>query len=91
MIGDLAATFVKLEHVLCNFSAIVIISVTERLQRGYTLSSTGVYILRIAREKTTQQVCTFDECILQQLAICQVKFIHFIFSNVWFYKCIFAT
>ena len=91
MISDLAANFVKLEHVLCNFSAIVIISIAERLQRGCKLSSTRVYILRMARVKTTQQVCTFDESILQQLAICQVKFIRLIFPHVWFYKCIFAT
>ena len=59
MIGDLAATFLKLCYVLCNFSAIVIFSVAERLQRGCKLCWTGVYILRMAREKTTQQACTF--------------------------------
>ena len=32
MIGDLAATFVKLCHVLCNFSAIVIFEVAAWLQ-----------------------------------------------------------
>ena len=66
MIGDLAGTFVKLCHVLCNFSAIVIFSVVKSLQRGCKLCWTGVYILRMAFEKTTQQVWTFDESILQQ-------------------------
>ena len=41
MIGDLAATFVKLCYVLCNFSAIVIFSVAERLQ---ALWDRGLYI-----------------------------------------------
>ena len=66
MVGDLAATFVKLCHVLCNFSAIVILSVTERLQRRCKLCWTRVYIYRMSPEKTTQQVCTFEESILQQ-------------------------
>ena len=78
MIDDLAATFLKLCHVLCNFSAIVIFEVAAWW--------TGFYILRMAREKTAQQVFTFDESIL----LYQVKFIHLIFSIVWFYKCIFA-
>ena len=59
MIDDLAATSVKLCHFLCNFSVIVIFSVAERLQRGCMLCWTGVYILRMACEKTTKQVCTF--------------------------------
>ena len=66
MIGDLAASFVKLCHVLCNWSAIVIFSVMERLQRHSKLCWTRVYIYRMSTEKTTQQVCTFEESILQQ-------------------------
>ena len=77
-----SVTFLKLCHVLCNFSAIVIFEIAAWLQALLD----GVYILRMASEKTTQQVCTFDESIL----LYQVKFIHLIFSNVWFYKCIFA-
>ena len=41
MIGDLAATFVKPCHVLCNFSAIVIFKVAAWLQ---ALLDQGLYI-----------------------------------------------
>ena len=65
MIGDLAATVFKLCHVLCNFSAIVIFEVAAWLQGLLD----GVYILRMAHEKT------FDVSILPK----KVKFIHLIY------------
>ena len=71
MIDDLAATFLN-----CVTSLRLLFL---RLQRGCKPCWTGVYMLRMAREKTTLQVCTFDESIL----LYQVKFMHLIFSNVW--------
>ena len=65
MIGD-QATFVNFATSSVTSLRLSFLSGAERLPRGCNFVGPGLRILRMTREKTIQQVCTFEESILQQ-------------------------